>query len=89
MGLITIDEVIYAGGFSGNSGYYLYTGNSYWTMSPSNYSGGISLVSHVDSNGATGSVMVNVSEGVRPVINIGTNVTITGEGTIVSPYIVS
>ena len=34
-GLISMDEVWYAGGtFSNNIDYYLYTGQSYWTMTP-------------------------------------------------------
>ena len=41
VGLITVDEVIAAGGytynFPSNYNYYLYTGSSYWTMSPSDF----------------------------------------------------
>ena len=46
IGLITADEVAYAGGLyyqsdgsANNSKYYLYTNNTFWTMSPSHYSG--------------------------------------------------
>ena len=37
VGLLTADEVAYAGGRSGsnNTTYYLYTGSTWWTMSPS------------------------------------------------------
>ena len=38
IGLVTTDEVVLAGGYDdGNSGYYLYTGYYYWTMSPRNF----------------------------------------------------
>ena len=37
IGLITADEIAFAGGVrnTNNSGYYLYTGQNYWTISPS------------------------------------------------------
>ncbi len=91
VGLITADEVAYAGGVFDidNSSYYLYTGENYWTMSPGDF-GGRAGVFWVMSDGVLfSSVNVVNRTGVRPVINIATNVTITGEGTINSPYVVS
>ena len=39
--LLTADEVVYAGGVNelSNTNYYLYTGSSYWTMTPHRYPG--------------------------------------------------
>ena len=91
IGLITADEVMYAGGaISSNYGYYLYTGNYYWTMSPSyfNATSSYARVFLVRSYGSFDSIGVNNTWGVRPVINIASNVTITGSGTISDPYVV-
>ncbi len=87
IGLITADEVAYAGGVwdTYNSSYYLYTRQSYWTMSPYNYSGGanVFLVSH---NGDLGNWGVSNTVGVRPVLNLDAGVTLTGSGTTSDPY---
>ena len=96
IGFITLDEVIYAGGRSDdNSLYYLYNGQDYWTMSPCwwyhdsvNYS---AVILAINSNGniggfyGTGNIL-----GVRPVINLISNLSISGgTGTINNPYIVN
>ena len=92
IGLITADEVAYAGGVYGqtNNGYYLYTNQYYWTMSPSYFYGSSAYVFYVGSNGTLDlSNGVNLARGVRPVINLAPNVTITGAGTTSNPYVVS
>ena len=92
IGLITADEVAYAGGVYGqtNNGYYLYTNQYYWTMSPFYfYSTGYAHVFVVGPNGYFGYTSVLNAYGVRPVINLSPNVTITGEGTSSNPYVVS
>ena len=94
IGLITADEVMYAGGTNSNNyGYYLYTGNSYWTMSPffCNSTGGARVL-RVDSLGILGGngSIVNDTYGVRPVINLRSDVTISGgNGTSSNPYVIS
>ena len=93
IGLITADEVMYAGGRGGtnNYGYYLYTGNDYWTMSPYYFYASSSRASVFDvaSNGnLTYDNVNNTTSGVRPVINLSTNNTITGNGTINDPFVV-
>ncbi len=91
IGLITADEVMYAGGRLGtnNYSYYLYTGNIYWTMSPYYFNGSYAGVFDVDSDGWLSHYYVNGSAyGVRPVINLSTNNTITGNGTINDPFVV-
>ena len=92
VGLITADEVMYAGGTtSSNSSYYLYTGQIYWTMSPYYFNAAYSSASvfRVNSSGVLSSSNVHSTRGVRPVINIASNVRITGSGTISDPYVVS
>ncbi len=97
VGLITMDEVIYAGGFAGqaNNGYWLYTNQYYWTMSPSRmYSGSSARVFYVTDSGYLDDTLVyNHVLGVRPVINLkaDTKFTVDGEGdsgTRTNPYIV-
>jgi len=92
IGLISADEVAMAGGVWGqdNYGYYLYNGQPYWTLSPSSFSqsvrGSIFTVADV---GYLFHRDVNVAAGVRPVINLKYNVTLTGNGTMSDPYVVS
>ena len=91
IGLITADEVMYAGGSNANNyGYYLYTGNHYWTISPYNFyaSNSNAYVFLVNSNGDLRINHVSSTYGVRPVINLSTNNTITGNGTINDPFVV-
>ena len=95
VGLITADEVSMAGGVYGtsNSSYYLYTGQYYWTMSPYNFGVGSSNswanVFYVGSNGYLSSNNVGGTFGVRPVLNLSADVTLTGSGTQTDPYVVS
>ena len=92
VGLITADEVRMAGGTtSSNRSYYLYTGQYYWTMSPYYAdSGGWARVFLVSSNGSFGGSSVNNAWGVRPVLNLSADVTISsGDGTSSNPYVIS
>ena len=92
VGLITADEVSMAGGVYGtsNSSYYLYTGQYYWTMSPSGFtSTGTARVFCVISTGNLSSHHVAYARGVRPVLNLSADITLTGEGTQSNPYVVS
>ena len=89
IGLITADEVAYAGGVYGknNNGYYLYTNQYYWTMSPYNFNGGVAYVFIVGSDGNLNGDYVSDTRGVRPVINLAPNVIITGgNGAVDSPF---
>ena len=54
-------------------------------MSPYNYNGG-AVVFRVDSDGSLNNYGVNITRGVRPVINLKADVSFTGEGTVDSPY---
>ena len=93
IGLITADEVVYAGlaWNLSNSSNYLYTNTSqnYWTMSPSHYSGG-AYVFVVGADGGLYDILLINTNGVRPVINLKANVTISsGNGTSSNPYVIS
>ena len=89
IGLITADEVSMAGGVFGsnNNSYYLYNKEDYWTMSPSNFRSNLALVFYVRSYGDLNGTNVNNPIGIRPVINIASNVAIkSGNGTSSEPY---
>ncbi|MBE6154077.1 MAG: hypothetical protein E7163_00670 [Firmicutes bacterium] len=99
VGLITAEEVAYAGGvfYSANTSYYLYTGYRYWTMSPSFYDDytnedGVDEGKHarlvdINENGSMGyGNAYDPGEGVRPVINLKAGLELSGDGTIDTPY---
>ena len=89
VGLITVDEVNMAGGTtSSNSSYYLYTGQTYWIMSPFCYNSG-AFVFYVHSNGFFGGNWLDSTRGVRPVLNLSADTLFTGSGTATDPYVVS
>ncbi len=90
VGLITADEVVYAGGLTtDNKNYWLYTGADYWTMSPCSLDGSYNArVFYVNSNGCLNSNPVYNTYGVRPVINLKADTKFTGSGTTGSPFVV-
>lgn len=92
-GLITADETAYAGGVYGleNSNYYLYNNQTYWTMSPyytSNSPRANNFLVH--SSGRLSANALNVLRGIRPVINISSDIMFNNnsDGTLDNPYIV-
>ena len=94
VGLITADEVAYAGGiaYKNNQSYYLYTGQNYWTMSPSYfYSTGLAWVFLVYSSGYLDTTdTVNGANGVRPVLNLKADTAISGgNGSSDTPFVVA
>ncbi len=102
VGLITIDEMSFAGGGINlpNTNYYLYNSNlttpAYWrTMTPCYWNGDGTLRAHVVSatNGSSNWGYLNTLFGVRPVISLNTDVEITTEsptnpGTSSNPYVI-
>ena len=97
VGLITIDEIMYAGGKNGtgNSTYYLYTNLVYWSLSPRVFLYYLNLTSlsamvfnvYSDGNNNDGSVIINI--GIRPVISLkSTDVVQSGDGTTTNPYVI-
>ena len=94
VGLITVDEAAFAGGvyLSANSKYYLYTGQTYWTMSPATFASSHAYASVwcVRLTGYLSALWFTTSVGVRPVVNLSADILITGgDGTKVNPYMVA
>ena len=94
VGLITADEVEFAGGKNeNNTSYYLYNGQHYWTMSPfSWYNYGGAHVFFVTGNGHLSySYVNNTAYGLRPVRNLKADTLFAagGTGTQSNPYVVS
>ncbi|MCI8394593.1 MAG: hypothetical protein HFH86_03850 [Bacilli bacterium] len=98
IGLITTDELMYAGITSGTDSYlnrlsYVSTTNSYWTMSSSwfNNDSGAAQGMYMDSEGCiTVWYPVSYPHGIRAVINIRPEVKITsGIGTANDPFVVA
>ena len=95
VGLVTYDEIIYAGGWYYVSGlsypYYLNSGSSYWTMSPAgfySYNDTFAIAWYVSSDGYTIDDNVDDTSGVRPVLNLSADTLVSGSGTSSDPYIV-
>ncbi len=93
IGLISADEVAFAGGVRGlsNTNYYLYTGQYYWTMSPwfCRSEDGRAMVARINDDGSIdGGWVENMSHGYRPVINVKSDVQLVGTGTSSDPYVV-
>ncbi len=92
IGLITADEVAYAGGVNNidNTSYYLYTNDGYWTMSPEFLLGGYANEWAVGSDGSLDNdVVFTVNIGMRPVINLVSGIEVTsGDGTSSNPYVI-
>ena len=91
VGLLTYDEVVYAGGYvdNKNNNYYLYNSANWWTMSPAGLSSGRSRVWQFYYNGSFGSVDVNFTYRLRPVLNLTANTKISsGDGTKENPFVI-
>ena len=82
IGLLTSDEYVLAG----KADSYLDVGINYWTMSPYRFNRGYASVFFVRSSGFLDFNIVNYTCGVRPVINLKSAITITGEGNIDKPF---
>ncbi len=92
IGLLTADEVAYAGGVSGknNNSYYLNIGIAYWTISPaiaSEYATGCTI--EVDGMLTCGTGVMGATL-IVPAINLNSSVEIIegGNGTSSNPYVV-
>ena len=93
IGLISADEAMLGGipnWNSNNINNYLYTGQNYWTMSPSSYRSSFGAYVHLvyDYGSLDGNYVSWVYCGVRPVINIRADVELTGTGSQNDPFIV-
>ena len=96
IGLITADEVAYAGGVHhlSNNNYYFSNWPYFWTMSPAFILGDQKIAIFANtSNGEMDNIYVNYSRNANvvanPVINIKSTVAITdGDGTKNNPYVI-
>lgn len=89
IGLITADEVIYAGGALPNNTYYLYNGTNYWTMTPFSYAGGAKVAVVSSTGELTSKIVTDDTINFRPVINLKSDVEVSsGNGTSSSPYVI-
>ena len=91
VGLITTDEVVLAGGkaWTKNQSYWLNTGQAYWTMSPSDFNSwyGYAGVWRVDGDGNLHNSWTTNTLGVRPVINLKSEISLSkGDGSVNNPY---
>jgi hypothetical protein len=89
--LLTADEVAYAGGVynTSNSTYYLYTGQTWWSLSPYTFNSSYALVWRVYSDGRLNYDRVGDSYGVRPAVSLKPGTTYSsGDGSTSSPYVV-
>ena len=90
IGLITSDEVMYAGEKfeTTNKEYYLYSGAWYWTMVPYRYTSNGAFVNPVSSSGHLSWSYVDDSNAVRPVVSLKFDAISGGSGTAASPFLV-
>ena len=90
VGLLSYDEVMYAGGYyvQSNSNYYLYNNKAFWTMSPAGLSGSISRVWHVSTPGDFSILTVHDTNTLRPVLILKADTLATGDGTSSDPFII-
>ena len=92
IGLLTYDEVVYAGGYYGqnNSNYYLYNSSiSWWTMSPAGFSGYDAIVWYVNATSQVDRSNVYNSPRLRAVLNLTADTQISdGDGTKENPFVV-
>ena len=90
IGLLSYDEVVYAGGYYGqsNSNYYLYnSANYWWTMSPGGFSGSYSKVWRIFTSGSFGHTDVTFTNRLRAVLNLNADTqTSSGDGTKENPF---
>ena len=94
VGLITADEIAYAGGVYGssnnNSSFYLYTGLLVWTLSPYRFDGSNASEVALASDGFFGNSYIYLSYGVRPSVSLkpGIGMTGGGSGTSADPFVI-
>ena len=95
IGMLSVDEVVLAGAYKNtpNDKYYLYNENikgNYLTLSPYyiNTSNVLTMMNVISDGSLGDGVLVTANAYVRPVLNIGVNAKLKGEGTKDNPYII-
>ena len=94
VGLITADEMAYAGATwaSSNNSFYLYTGQYYWALSPCVFPSSGAREFSLSFGGllTTGNVVDSSRGGVRPSVSLQPGITMTGggSGTATDPFVI-
>ena len=91
VGMITAEEIAYAGGviWQTNTSYYLYNGVHNWSLSPSDFRSWVAVEFDLSSSGNFGDGSVTGSLGGRPVVSLKPGIALTsGSGTSSSPYVI-
>ena len=92
VGLLSYDEVVYAGGYKGQTNNNYYLNNSainWWTMSPAGFVSDYSRVWFVHTMGSLGNDGVSTTNRLRPVLILTANTQISdGDGTKENPFVV-
>lgn len=91
IGLISADEVVYAGGvYMKNSRYYLTNGSYFWTSSPFYYIGYYSATWRIYPSGFVFTGYIFDSNRVRPLVSLDpSTLVLGGSGTLEDPYIIT
>jgi len=91
VGLLSYDEVVYAGGYRGqnNNNYYLYNNTYFWTMSPAGFVSNFSSLWYVTTSGGIDNNSVSTTLRLRPVIILNADTLATGSGTSSDPFVIS
>ena len=92
VGLITADELAYAGSLYYNYNFQVYTHSEYWywTLSPAFFFGGLSVSSRLYVTGHFGDGYSGSTYGVRSVVSLNSTALVSGgNGTLADPYIIS
>ncbi len=88
IGLINTNELLFSGINEYGSDSFLYSKDSYWTMTPAYYNGS-GAYNFIVENGVLKECKVNELSGVRPVITLKKSVKIlNGDGSIESPFVI-
>ena len=95
IGLLTVDEVVYAGHYFFTSATYLQENatGTWWTLSPAGYDddgGGLtSTIYRVEADGAVYDTSPGYTSNLRPAIALIPTTKVTGSGTSEDPYVVN
>jgi len=91
VGLISADEIALSGGVAGhnsNTSFYLYNGQTFWTMSPYYHSANQATMWVTWYTFIMDPSAVITSVGIRPSINLVPRTKVTGDGSESNPFIV-
>ena len=91
VGLITADELAYAGSLYNNYNFQVYThsGYWYWTLSPTFFFFGLSSSSTLNNNSLFSGYSSYANNGARPIVSLNSTALVsTGSGTLADPYII-